>query len=125
MDKYENLQIGEYSILSSLGEGGMGHVYHVSSKLDGCEYALKVCTERDEESKKRFGREIRAIERISHPNVMPILDTNLSFDPPFYVMPIAMCSAYDLVSELAASPEKALDVFMNACKGLQAAHLAG
>lgn len=125
MDNFEEFQIGKYNILSPLGAGGMGCVYRVSSCSDGYEYALKVCTEQDEESKKRFGREIRAIERISHPNVMPILDTNLSCDPPFYVMPIAMGSAYDLISELSNSPEKALSVFMAACKGLQAAHLAG
>lgn len=125
MDDFEEYRIGEYSVLSTLGEGGMGQVYHVSSCADGCEYALKVCTEQDEESKRRFGREVRAIERISHPNVMPILDTDLSSDPPFYVMPIAKCSAYDLISELSNSPEKALSVLMDACKGLQAAHLAG
>lgn len=62
MDNFEEFQIGKYNILSPLGAGGMGCVYRVSSCSDGCEYALKVCTEQDEESKKRFGREIRAIE---------------------------------------------------------------
>lgn len=70
-------QIGEYEILRSLGSGGMGHVYLARHTKLGREVALKVlATHRlaDTRLQQRFESEMRAIGRLSHPNIVTAHD---------------------------------------------------
>lgn len=71
-------KLGEYSILSLLGEGGMARVYKgYDERLDRYA-AIKViqpnqlATEDDEEYRERFLREARAIAKLHHPRVVSV-----------------------------------------------------
>jgi hypothetical protein len=35
------------------------------------------------------------MRRIDHPNVIPVLDDHLDYDPPYFLMPLADCSLAD------------------------------
>jgi serine/threonine protein kinase len=78
-------QIGEYSVDSLLGEGGMGKVYTATGP-DGGRVALKLVKDdyaRDETFRRRFYREARIAQTVQHPNVVPVLDTGEHDGLPF------------------------------------------
>ena len=78
-----------YLIRSTLGEGGMGHVFEVEHMALGRRFALKVLKlERwSEELLSRFQREARSLGQIDSAHVAQV--TDFGIDPavgPFYVM---------------------------------------
>ena len=67
---------GDYCILGKLGEGGMGVVYLPRQESLGRLVALKMLsasTAEDPVAVARFRREIKALSRCDHPNVVKIL----------------------------------------------------
>lgn len=76
-DPLLNQKLGDYTIQSLLGKGGMARVYHgYDEKLDRYA-AIKVisgdfATADEEEYKARFQKEARAIARLSHPNIVGV-----------------------------------------------------
>lgn len=81
--------LSHYHILEQLGEGGMATVYKAyDTRLDR-EVAVKVVLPIREQSEKflaRFEREAKALARLSHPNIVAILDYGKHQDVPFLVM---------------------------------------
>jgi Tol biopolymer transport system component len=68
---------GKYEILSVLGQGGMGIVFRAYDPELGREVALKCpwpSLAEDPIARKRFIRESRASSKLSHPNIVPILE---------------------------------------------------
>jgi serine/threonine protein kinase len=69
--------VGPYRIEGVLGVGGMGRVYRATAP-NGELVALKLVKSdlaRDTVFRKRFDREARIAQRVSHPNLVPVLDT--------------------------------------------------
>ena len=69
-------KVGPYTIESTLGVGGMGYVY-LATGPDGEKVALKLVKAdlaRDDVFRRRFEREARIAQQISHPNVVPVSD---------------------------------------------------
>ncbi len=70
-------RIGGYEIIGKLGEGGLGVVYKARQLSMGRIVALKVLHERwvtDDEFRKRFLVEARLVGRLSHPNLIQVID---------------------------------------------------
>jgi len=70
-------RVGPYEVITLLGEGGMGEVYHARDPRLGRDVAIKVLAQdaaRDADAMARFEREARAIAALSHPNVLSIFD---------------------------------------------------
>ena len=66
-----------YEVQELLGSGGMASVYRAHDRLLERSVALKVLHEhfsRDPEYVERFRREARAIARVSHPNIVTVID---------------------------------------------------
>ncbi|TWU49172.1 protein kinase domain-containing protein [Rubripirellula reticaptiva] len=78
-----------FEIVSRLGQGGMGVVYHaLDSKLQR-EVALKLIhplKRENPESKRRFLNEARAVAALDHPAVVRIYEVGVFDDTPFYAM---------------------------------------
>ncbi len=69
--------IGEYEIVRALGQGGMGHVYLARHSKLGRFVALKILAGHrlgDRRASQRFEAEMRAIGRLSHPNIVTAHD---------------------------------------------------
>lgn len=89
-DRMTRLLGGRWRVGRSLGEGGQGAVFVAtdeSGALDG-EYALKkLPSKHSRRVYERFGREVDAIKRLSHPGVVSIVDHSGPEGPDhFYVM---------------------------------------
>jgi serine/threonine protein kinase len=82
-------QLGEYVLEAKLGEGGMGAVYRARHTKLGRLVAVKVLSKgrlQDRHAATRFEREIAAIGRISHPNIVSALDAREIAGTHFLVM---------------------------------------
>jgi serine/threonine-protein kinase len=68
---------GRYRLDDLLGEGGIGRVYRAWDAEAGITVALKCLRPefaRDARIRRRFMREARAVARLSHPNIVRLLD---------------------------------------------------
>jgi serine/threonine protein kinase len=102
----------------------MGSVLRVVRQSDANPLALKYCHLAGSEL-KRFEREVRLMERVRHPHVVPVVDANLEHSPPYFVMPIAEGSLVSAVDRLKHDEGAALAVFGQICAGVQALHASG
>ena len=72
-------QVGSYSILEKLGQGGMGEVYKAEDTRLKRLVAIKLLR-RDKvaphEDRLRFLQEARAASALNHPNIVQIYDWN-------------------------------------------------
>jgi len=83
------LQLGDYLLLEKLGQGGMGVVYKARHVHLGKTFALKLLPPRhvaDEVRVARFFREIRALGKLDHRNVVRATDARCVDGFPFLVM---------------------------------------
>jgi serine/threonine protein kinase/putative methionine-R-sulfoxide reductase with GAF domain len=79
--------LGEFELLSILGTGGMGAVYRAWQPSLGRQVALKSLLRiGDPQAEARFGREIRALGRVEHPNLIKIFTSGSEGDRWFYAM---------------------------------------
>ena len=68
-----------YRVFDRIGAGGMGAVYRVERLTDGRRLALKVLTGvADRMALARFAREAQVAAEIDHPNVVSVLDVDVS-----------------------------------------------
>jgi serine/threonine-protein kinase len=78
-----------YRNIRLIGTGGMGHVLRAWDSEHGGEVALKVPLEAytDQlEFRRRFLREVEALRKLSHPNVVKLIDSHTSSDFLYYSM---------------------------------------
>ncbi len=69
--------LGEYEIVREIGHGGMGRVFLARQTKLGREVALKVIADHrltDPKTRDRFDAEMRAVGRLSHPNIVTAHD---------------------------------------------------
>lgn len=80
-------QIGEFAILSLLGEGGMGTVYRALQPTLGRQVAVKTLQRLGSKTaEQRFHREIQALGRIEHPHLIKIYTSGSHGHQWYYAM---------------------------------------
>src|SRR5262245_56299164 len=86
---FEELVIGNYQVLDRLGVGGMGTVYKARHRRMKRVVAIKVLSRSVGQSEKfvqRFQREVEAVARLSHPNIVMAHDADEAEAGHFLVM---------------------------------------
>ena len=84
--------IDRYHIIEQLGQGGMATVYKAFDTRLERDVAIKIIrrevfsTEMLERVLKRFEREAKALAKLTHPNIVPILDYGEHEGAPYLVM---------------------------------------
>jgi tetratricopeptide (TPR) repeat protein len=121
--------IGRFVVLDVLGEGGMGVVYAAHDPQLDRKVAIKLLRPAamgSDVAAARLLREAQAMARIDHPNVLRVYEAGPHEDRVYVAMEIA--TAGTLRGWLAAgkhAPAAILAKFVEAGRGLAAAHAAG
>lgn len=124
--------IGRYVVLERLGQGGMGVVYTAHDPQLQRVVAIKVLRASVASGKAsisgqaRLLREAQAMAQVAHPNVVPVYDSGPFGHGIFIAMELVKGGTLDLWLKLKprAWPD-VLSVFIDAGRGLQAAHAKG
>jgi len=124
--------ISHYKILEKLGEGGMGVVYKAhDTKLDRL-VALKFLPHyltTDSVEKERFYHEARAAAALTHQNIAVVYEIGEHDGQIFiameYVEGKTLRNLVETIHELPLPVKKILDIAIQVCDGLQAAHEKG
>src|ERR1700747_580501 len=124
-------RISGYRVLEALGGGGMGVVYRAEELKLGRPVALKFLPEEvaeQPEAIQRFEREAQTASVLNHPNICTIYGIEEHQGKPFIVMELLDGEA--LSTSLAHSHgslglTKVLEIAIEVCRGLQAAHDKG
>lgn len=121
-------EVGNYVIVQALGQGGMGAVYRAVQPAIGAEVAIKVLhagSEAQSGMVQRFLLEAQAVNRVRHPGLIKILDTEYLPDRrPYLVMELLDgASLADAIGRI--SPALACHVVAEALDALQAVHEVG
>jgi serine/threonine protein kinase len=77
--------VGEYRLLTKIGEGGMG-VVHLAQAPDGSRVALKVLRPHiigDDEARSRLSREVASLRRVKSPRIAEIIDADPWGETPY------------------------------------------
>jgi hypothetical protein len=128
--KAQGLVLGNYVILSELGQGGMGQVFKAQDRARKSVVALKVLSASvtaNQTALKRFRREARAAAKLHHPNIIGALDAGEAHGVHFFVMEyVHGCDLARHVQEHGPLPlPEALEIILQAAHGLEHAHAAG
>ena len=113
-----------------IGEGGFGQVWH-ALRPTGEAVAIKILhleLVRSSDAMTRFGRELAAIERLAHPNVVRALDHGTAGDGrPYIVLEyVEGPSLREVIHDGGPiSPPDMLQILEPLCDALEVAHAAG
>ncbi|MEX2111732.1 MAG: protein kinase [Pirellulales bacterium] len=124
-------RVAQFEILETLGVGGFGIVYRAWDPLTQREVALKVPRPEalaSAEMQRRFEQEARAVAKLDHPNIVPVLEAGTDGQVPY------IASVYYHGVTLAAwlkeqtrpiSPRSAAELIARLADALNHAHLRG
>ena len=120
--------IGRYRVVCRLGEGGMGEVYlafRADLARDFAVKCLKPGRVKEERLLARFRREARALARMRHQNIVPLVDVELDGPVPHLAMEfIAGRSLADRILDGLPNLE-AVRIVSKVCRAADHAHQAG
>jgi hypothetical protein len=122
-------RVGDYTLLTRLGEGGMG-IVHLARSSDGRRVALKVLRPHivgDEEARARLAREVSTLTRVRSPWIAEFLDADPWADVPYVVTRyVPGLSLHDHVVEDGPIEDRDL-LWLAGClaEGIAAVHAAG
>src|SRR6266550_3282233 len=121
--------IGQYRIISKIGEGGMGEVYRARDAKLGRDVAIKVLPaafSADAERLRRFEQEAQAAGALNHPNILVIFHIGTHEGAPYIVSELLEGETLRERLAGAALPQrKAIDYALQTTHGLAAAHAKG
>lgn len=115
----------------SIQSAGQGDVWVSLDELTGDLVAQKFLRRHgnaasDDAAIVRFQQEVDAQSRLSHANIMPIVDFNFADNPPWYAMPLADGSLHDrLATKLPLSEVELRDFVGSVFDALSSAHESG
>lgn len=121
----------KYEILSVLGQGGMSIVYKARHKFMDRVVALKLLHDHllaDELAIQRFQREAKAASSLSHQNIVSVHDFGRTNSGQTYF--VMDCLEGESLADLLERDDtvelnRAVDIFKQACDGLEHAHKKG
>src|SRR2546427_1203120 len=119
-------RLGPYEIVSPMGAGGMGEVYHARDTRLNRDVALKVLPEgfaRDAERMTRFQREAQVLASLNHPNIATI--HGLEESGPTRALVIELVEGPNLAERLKSGAiplEDALPIGKQVAEALEYAH---
>ena len=125
----EAKELGQYTLVKRIGQGGMGTVFKARHALMRRATAVKLLLpeKADQIAIGRFEREVQMTSRLSHPNTIQIYDYGHTPEGIFYYAMeyLEGISLKDLVHEYGPLPEnRIIHILRQICASLKEAHAA-
>ncbi len=124
-----NSTIAQYTIVSKIGEGGMGEVWRARDPKLGRDVAIKVLPaslSENEERLRRFEQEAQAAGALNHPNILVIYHIGTHEGAPYIVSELLEGEELrDRLNQGAIPLRKVIDYAQQIVGGLLAAHEKG
>jgi tetratricopeptide (TPR) repeat protein len=118
---------GRYRMVERLGRGGMGDIWRADDVVLETAVALKIIGAASPDARERILNEVRLARQITHPAVCRVFDVGEADGVMFYSMELVR--GEDLASLLRRvgrlPMEKAVEIGLQLCAGLAAAHAQG
>ncbi|MBN2301225.1 MAG: protein kinase [Lentisphaerae bacterium] len=123
-------RLGHFLLLSLLGTGGMGGVYHARDESLGRDVAIKVMLKSLGESSEfveTFKREAQAVAKLNHPNIAQIYSFGQEKGQPYIVMELISGQHLDKLIEQESELDQGfvMQVGLDIAQGLMAASEVG
>ncbi len=121
--------VSHYRIIEKIGAGGMGEVYLAEDIELNRKVALKflplhLC--QSEDCRARFKREAQAAAKLDHPNIVSVFEVGEFQGRPFFAMQhVEGQSLKEVIAGKALPLDRILEIGIQVCEGLQAAHEKG
>lgn len=122
--------IGGYKVIEKINAGGMATVYKGFQVSLSRPVAIKLLFKKlseDPDIVERFDRESIIIARLTHPNIIHVIDRGITSDGmPYFVMDLVKgADLAELIKEAAYTFNQKLNVIIQVCKALSYAHKNG
>jgi len=122
-------RFGQYTILSKLGEGGMGEVWRANDTRLDREVAIKVLPEAfvgDDERHARFEREAKILASLNHPNIATLFELEQVDGRYMLVMELVNGEGLDQRIDRGPIPlDETLQIALQIAEALETAHERG
>ncbi len=124
------MQLGQYTLVHKIGEGGMGAVYRASHAMMKRDVAIKLlpADRAGKDGLVRFEREVQLTSRLNSPNTIAIYDYGRTPEGVFYYVMeyIDGFSLEDLVTRFGPlAPGRVIHLAKQICAALSEAHSIG
>ena len=128
--RWNELAVGPYQILDRLGESGVSEVYKAWDTVRGRDVALKVLRQHlaiRADAVQLLQRELQAVIRLDHPNIIKTYDADRVEGLPYFAMEyVEGLDLHQYVQRCGPLPvEQACDYVRQTAQGLQHAHQSG
>ncbi|HEV8366620.1 MAG TPA: protein kinase [Pyrinomonadaceae bacterium] len=124
-----NTTIGQYTIVSKIGEGGMGEVYRARDGRLDRNVAIKILPANfatDADRLNRFEQEARATSALNHPNILTVYDIGTHDGSPYFVAELLEGEELrDRLDRGSIPLRKVIEYAQQIVSGLEAAHGKG
>ncbi|KAL7303663.1 hypothetical protein TKK_0003807 [Trichogramma kaykai] len=85
-ENFQSRYLTDYQPVACLGKGGYGVVFEAKNKIDDCNYAIKrIALPNSQSSRERVMREVKALAKLEHHNIVRYFNSWLECPPPKWV----------------------------------------
>jgi len=123
---------GRVRKIGSIGRGSFGAVYAATIGKSKQKVAVKELRSAHlhregglTEATERFKREVTLQSQVDHPNIMPVLDSDLDATPPWFATELALTTLASILSDLPEDRDRINYIFSQLLRGLAHAHANG
>ncbi|MEW5994692.1 MAG: protein kinase, partial [Candidatus Zixiibacteriota bacterium] len=125
----KSVQFGDYVLTAKIGQGGAAEIYRGRQQSLDRDVAIKILSPglcSDPDIVRRFERESLVIARLTHPNIVHVIDKGVISGRYYFVMEfVDGASLREVIECKGIQLETKLGMFVDVCKALDYAHKNG
>ncbi|MBP7510050.1 MAG: serine/threonine protein kinase [Prolixibacteraceae bacterium] len=119
----ERIEQSPIEKMELIGSGGYGNVFRARVISTGKFVALKEFKRQgSKKDRARFEREIKIQKNLNHPNILKVIDYDITSPIPWFITPLANCNLADLIQEQNLDKKRIIYLFNQILYGIQYAH---